>query len=86
MTVKDLPHHVTFTVVFPIWGAVYSGMKRKQAGDVTNSKACQSLFNTLVSSCANLSLNGTGYFFLHSYLQSPRKYDLSLCSVLNTNT
>lgn len=63
MTVKDLAHHVTFTLVFPIWGAVYSGMKRKQTGDVTNSTACQSLFNTLVSSCANLSLKRTVYFF-----------------------
>lgn len=63
MTVKDLPHHVAFAVVFPIWGAGYPGTKRKQTGDVTNNKACKSLFNTLASSCANLGLNRTVYFF-----------------------
>lgn len=88
MTVRDLPHHVAFTVVFPIWGAVYSGTKRKQTGDGTNNKACKSLFNTLVSSCANLSINRTVSFsatFTYSHQESMAPVN-GLCSVLNTNT
>jgi len=39
MTVKHLPHNLTFTVVFPIWGAGYSGIKRKKIVDVIHNKA-----------------------------------------------
>lgn len=88
MTVKDLPHHVAVTVVFPIWDAVFSGTKRKQTGDVTNNKVCKRLFNTLVSSCTKLSLNRTVYFFstfAYSHQESMTSVN-GLCSVLNTNT
>lgn len=76
MTVKDLPHDLAFTVAFPIWGAAYSGIRRKQAVDVIHNTAYKSPFNTFVSSYANLSLNKT-MLFLHFHLQSQGKYDLS---------
>lgn len=75
MAVKDLPHNLAFTT-FPLWGPVYSGIKRRQTADVIHNKAYKSPFNTFVSSYANLSLNKIVCFFLHFHLQSQGKYDL----------
>lgn len=77
MTVKDLPHNLAFTVALATEGAVCSGVRGKQTGDVTHGEAYKHQFNTLVSNYANLSLSKTVNFFLHFHLESQGKYDLS---------
>lgn len=60
----------------------------EETGDITNNKACKSLFNTFVSSCAKRALTEQFLFsplLLYSHQESMSSVN-DICSVLNTNT
>lgn len=78
MTVKDLPHHVAFAVVFPIWSAVSVQARRGSRQVMLQTTRSAKVYLIHLFQVVQIrALTEQFIFFLHFYLQSPRKHGLS---------
>lgn len=89
MTVKDLPHHVAFAVVFPIWSAVSVQARRGSRQVMLQTTRSAKAYLIHLFQVVQIRALTEQFIFFSTFTYSHQESMASAngpCSVLNTNT